>query len=387
MRKSRAVGHDLFIAMTQKSDQLSLAAEEALLTEESTSRETTSQQVPSDPMFTLFTNLNKSLGAMADSMLSMNQSLKRLRSEPSDATDDDPASKKSKTCSTDVMSASEDDEEDSDKDIAAFCGNTAEGAPKEKPCARLEQTDNNDPLLSEIAEDFLNADEAGPAIDKQFATFVNSQWSKKLSDSKLKDKAMKYLRPTNCETLTTPRVNPEIWEKMTHSVKQHDLRSSATQKTIGTVGAVLCKSMELLLKMKKLKEASSDSDIQSLVKMNADAIALLGHAHIELSHRRREEIKPHLHKDYAGLCASHVPVKTLLFGNDLQTQLNNIRASNRISTTAVGNRSTSTGAKGRPSRNYQKSDRRDKPFLWKSRQWKTPSKPSFRQQDQGKKQH
>lgn len=53
--------------------------------------------------------------------------------------------------------------------------------------------DNNDSLLSEIAEDVINADEAGPAIDKQSATFVNSQWSKKMSDSKLKDKAMKYL--------------------------------------------------------------------------------------------------------------------------------------------------------------------------------------------------
>lgn len=90
--------------MAEKSDQLSLDAEDALLTEESTSGETTSQQVPSDPMFTLFMNLNKSLGAMADSMLSMNQSLKLLRSEPSD---DDPDSKTSKTCSTDVMSASD----------------------------------------------------------------------------------------------------------------------------------------------------------------------------------------------------------------------------------------------------------------------------------------
>lgn len=146
---------------------------------------------------------------------------------------------------------------------------------------------------------------------------------------------------------------------MTHSVK-HDLRSSATQKTIGTVGAAPRKSMELLLKMKKSKVASSDSDIQSLAKVNADTIALLGHAHIELSHRRRQVINPHLHEDYVGLCASHVPVTTFLFGNGLQTKLNNIRASNRISTTAFGSRSTSTGAKGRPSRKYQKSDRRGK---------------------------
>ena len=97
-------------------------------------------------------------------------------------------------------------------------------------------------------------------------------------------------------------------------------------------------------------------------------------------------MKPHLNKDYASLCASHVPVTALLFGNDLQTQLNNIRASNWVSTTAVGNRHKNV--KGRPSRNYQKFERRGKPFLLKGPQWnwKPPQKPFFRSHDQGKKQ-
>ena len=105
----------------------------------------------------------------------------------------------------------------------------------------------------------------------------------------------------------------------------------------------------MLLEMKNSKQPKSDSDIQKLIKLNTDAVALLGHAHVDLSHRRRESIKPHLNNDYAGLCASHVPVIALLFGNDLQTQLNNMRASNRVSTTAVGSRHKNV--KGHPSRN------------------------------------
>ena len=150
----------------------------------------------------------------------------------------------------------------------------------------------------------------------------------------------------------TPEVNPEIWDKLSHSVKQQDLRSSSTQKKVGTAGAVLCKSIEMLLEMKNSKQRKSDSDIQQLLKLNTNAVALLGHAHVDLSHRRKESIKPHLNKDYAGLCASHVPVTALLFGNDLQTQLNNIRASNRVSTTAVGSRPKNV--KGHPLRSYQK---------------------------------
>ena len=113
----------------------------------------------------------------------------------------------------------------------ALCATETDKSTKEKPRARLEQSDCcNDPLLSEIAEDFVNADDSGPAVDKQLAEFINNLWSKKLSDTTLKEKSAKYLRPVNCETLTTPRVNPEIWEKLNHSVKQQDLRSSSIQK-------------------------------------------------------------------------------------------------------------------------------------------------------------
>lgn len=55
--------------------------------------------------------------------------------------------------------------------------------------------------------------------------------------------------------------------------------------------------------------------------MNTDALALLGHVCFEITQRRRESIKPSLHKDYAMLCSSNVPVTNLLFGDDIQTEL------------------------------------------------------------------
>ena len=113
---------------------------------------------------------------------------------------------------------SDDEDNDSDADIRALCATETDKSTKDKPRARLEQSDGcNDPLLSEIAEDFVNADDSGPAVEKQLAEFIN--------------KSAKYLRPVNCETLPTPRVNPEIWEKLSHSVEQQNLRSSSIQKT------------------------------------------------------------------------------------------------------------------------------------------------------------
>ncbi len=62
--------------------------------------------------------------------------------------------------------------------------------------------------------------------------------------------------------------------------------------------------------------------------------------------RRRDAIKPNLHKDYTSLCAPHVPVMSFLFGNNLQIRLNNIRASNKISKITVPERFKNQ-AKGR----------------------------------------
>lgn len=61
------------------------------------------------------------------------------------------------------------------------------------------------------------------------------------------------------------------------------------------------------------------------------ALALLGHTQYESSLKRREVIRPSLKKEYAALCSPNVPVTSLLFGNDLQQQLNKNKASNKIS--------------------------------------------------------
>ena len=117
--------------MAEKADQLSLDAEDALLNDESTSSETTSRQDPSDSMFTMIANVNKSLGTMADSLLAMNQWLYHLHSEPRKTTDGELHCKKSKKSSTDVINASDNNDNNSDKEFEAFCGATAEDAPKD----------------------------------------------------------------------------------------------------------------------------------------------------------------------------------------------------------------------------------------------------------------
>ena len=64
--------------------------------------------------------------------------------------------------------------------------------------------DEHDQILSTEAEDELLTVETDPK-------------EKTPTDVHPDPMSAKYLRPANCETLTTLRVNPEIWDKLSHS--------------------------------------------------------------------------------------------------------------------------------------------------------------------------
>ena len=136
--------------------------------------------------------------------------------------------------------------------------------------ARLEQDD----LLSEISQDFAQADDVGPNINQQLADIITKRWSSKLNDAKQKEKLDKYSRPENCDNLIVPRVNAEIWDKIDQKARQQDLRVSTIQKFIAKVGSILAMATDSLLKM---RNDTSVPDIDQLVTMNTDALALRPH--------------------------------------------------------------------------------------------------------------
>ena len=88
-----------------------------------------------------------------------------------------------------------------------------------------------DEILSEIAQDYAEGAQTSEDVSQKLAEIVNQRWSSKLEESKLKDKMNKYDRPNNCEKLTVPRVNPEIWSTLNHTARGSDLKLVNYQKT------------------------------------------------------------------------------------------------------------------------------------------------------------
>ena len=220
---------------------------------------------------------------------------------------------------------------------------------------------------------------------RKLADIINKRWSEKLGEHKLHEKRDKYPRPTICERVIVRRVNPEIWARIDHNAKQLDLRASSIQTNLVKVGAILARSTDKLLSLAQAEVTSSE--IKALITFNTDAMALLGHASCDLSQRRRETPKPHLNKEYANLCASHPPITSFLFGDDLQAQLTSIRAINRVSNTIGEERRASRKPQHPTSLGWQQRHNGSRGhFLSRgSQRRKTPSKKTQSQWKQQRK--
>ena len=256
----------------------------------------------------------------------MNKSMKRLAGTQADTAT---PPKRSKTSSTapEIKNSADSESEKSDSEelnLPAAKGNTPSAG----------SADKDDELLNEIAQGFESYEKTDPKVTQKLADIVNKRWASELDETKLKDKLTKYNRPDNCEKLTVPKVNPEIWNKLKHGTRSADLRLANMQKTLVKVGTALSKSTDTLLAIRaspdKFPGAVLSERLGELVTYNADAPALLGHVHAGMSYRRRDIIKPNLNMEYSASCGSQVPITGFLFGDELQPQLNNIKASNKL---------------------------------------------------------
>ncbi len=65
---------------------------------------------------------------------------------------------------------------------------------------------------------------------------------------------------------------------------------------------------------------------------SVDSIAMLAHAHSQLSQLRKEQVKPAIKQEYSAICSlEDQPDSKLLFGNDLAKTLKDAKEASNIS--------------------------------------------------------
>ena len=198
------------------------------------------------------------------------------------------------------------------------------------------QTDVNDEFLAELSAGLIDDEKKDPKVTKQLAAIVNKRWAKKLAAEKITSILEKYSPPENCSEVTVTRVNPEIWAPLNAAQRKADLCMANLQQTLQKAMFATVMTTDKLLGMKNDPKGTS-LQLNELITNNIDVVALLVHADHELSHLRREKLKPAIKPAYHALCSPETITASTkyLFGDDLAKQIRDAKEANRIAN-AVG---------------------------------------------------
>jgi hypothetical protein len=178
----------------------------------------------------------------------------------------------------------------------------------------------SDSLFHEMESLLEDDEDVGPEVAEKLANITNKAFSKQLSIEVVRKKKEMHKRPRNCDKIIVPKVNKEIWRQMQKQnfTKRRDLRMMNIQSVVSKSACAILSVAQSLLKTDSVKHAD---DIRNCL----DAIYMLGHANTALSMQRREQLRPVLKSDHAGLCDSNIPITSLLFGDDLSKSLKEVR--------------------------------------------------------------
>ena len=97
----------------------------------------------------------------------------------------------------------------------------------------------NASLLSAISSFLSCSQDTGPPIARGFAELANGKFNAEYSVEKRREILQKYKKPSKCDNVLVPKVNEEIWSKLSANVKRSDIRTSALQDTFVKVSSAI----------------------------------------------------------------------------------------------------------------------------------------------------
>ena len=141
-------------------------------------------------------------------------------------------------------------------------------------------------FLDSMAQNFESDEQLGPAINPEVAAIMQSSFTKKISEDKMKNLTDAYPRPQNYNALTSVKVNAAIWACMKPDTRSKDLKLQKTQSRLQKVAMALATLAETLLTDRKADQHSRSKSVKTVL----DAVALIGAASQELHVKRRNAV-------------------------------------------------------------------------------------------------
>ncbi|ESP00354.1 hypothetical protein LOTGIDRAFT_173257 [Lottia gigantea] len=197
--------------------------------------------------------------------------------------------------------------------------------PKKKARRRVSDTSSDEAEKDFIAMANVNRPKSykGQKINDKLAKFVTKRFETRLSFDKLKERIDKYSIPRNCEGVYVPEVNLPIKSKLNRFIRGLDTRTSNIQRTIVSASSAVIECLELVSSNMVAMNGAPE-----LVSKLTDAVSMLGISPFGLDSGLYL-----LFSIQWPLCGQMVPVTKLLFGDDLQKEMEEVCETNLIANT------------------------------------------------------
>ena len=111
----------------------------------------------------------------------------------------------------------------------------------------IDTTDNEIDLLDLINESLNPSDMTGPPVSEKLAKLVNEKFTLEFDLAKRKEISQQYNVPTNCDNLYVPRVNTEIWGRLSSNAKKTDITFSVLQDMLLRISSAVILTVDSLL--------------------------------------------------------------------------------------------------------------------------------------------
>lgn len=242
--------------------------------------------------------------------------------------------------------------------------------------------DDFDAALNQLAEEFDGDEPTGKPVSEKLARIVNNIVRAKLAKDKLKDKLNDeaYRKPSNCQNLTVPKINTEMWDRIKPGVRSNDIKAQRLQQMLQKAMVPVILMYEDLRKSHG-KSGQGNNSQQGLSRVNmakyaADVLALLANLNWEMTQQRKDSIRVCLNGQYKQICSETKPFTDLLFGDNLPSTLRDIGTTSRVSQAAAGGTGyQQTYKKGPHSKNGRGRGH------WQQNQWQSRRTPHGRGQN------
>ena len=175
-----------------------------------------------------------------------------------------------------------------------------------------------------IKKDLQIDKSCGPDIKHKLANIINKRFSSVLQQKTIKEKQEKYDRSNNCTKLIVPECNKVIKEILRPGIIARDRLFQCIQLAITKA------TYALIVLASSFLGQNSSLDVKDIVTTMTDTIALLRHAHVQLSYRHRDAMIPALKGSYGSLSSTDVPITDMLFGGDVIKTMGEVKKAKSV---------------------------------------------------------